>query len=297
MNQEEKDKLRVVILYSAGHLGSSVALNLLSKMPEINIVGIVRGDPAPLTIKGIIKSLKRTRKTGLSFGFLLAWQRFMQFLIFYLVAPIFNREHLKSGWQISKSLGIPSFSTDNVNSDATENFIKTINPDLIISVYFSQILKKNILDIPNVGSINLHPGILPEYKGAFVYFWALKNHEKQTGVTIHWMDEGVDTGKIITKKKFDINETDTQQQVVVKSAICGARQLQQVFRLIENKQKVEIASDVEANPDNSYYKFPEKPDYREYRRKRRFFRARNIFYLVLRRPIKKLLLLKLRKRF
>ena len=83
----EKEKLREVVLYSAGHLGSSVALNLLRKMPEINIVGIVRGDPAPLTFSGIIKSLRRVKKIGISFGFLLAWQRFTQFLIFYLLAP------------------------------------------------------------------------------------------------------------------------------------------------------------------------------------------------------------------
>jgi methionyl-tRNA formyltransferase len=275
-------ELRTVLLYSGGHLGSSVALHFLSQMPEIKIVGIVRGDPAPMHFKGLIKIYKRVQKIGIVFGFLLAWQRFFQFLLFYLLAPLLSKKSLKSGWQISQNLGIPTFSTENINGDASKNFLETLEPDLIISVYFNQILKKETLNIPKIGSINLHPGSLPEYRGAFIYFWVLRNEEPEGCVTIHWMDEGIDTGKIISKKYFKISNTDTQQQVMVKSAISGVRQLQSFFRKILGNNAINHI-DIKENITSNYYKFPEKIDFNRYIKKRKFFRHKDIVNLIVRR--------------
>lgn len=83
--------------------------------------------------------------------------------------------------------------------------IKEINPDLIVVIAFGQILKKDLLDIPRLGCINVHVSILPKYRGAAPINWALINGEEKTGVTIMFMDEGLDTGDIITCREFPLD--------------------------------------------------------------------------------------------
>lgn len=276
--------LRTIILYSGGHLGSSVGLHFLKDMKEIKIVGIVRGDPAPMDRKGLVKIYYRVKKIGLYFGFLLAWQRFFQFLMFYFFAPFFGKKNLSSGWQVSQKLGIPTYATENINDDASINFIKTLQPDLIISVYFNQILKPETLKLAKKACLNLHPGSLPEYRGAFIYFWVLRNQESEAGVTIHKMDEGIDTGEILSKKYFPIEKTDTQQKVMVKSALVGVRELKKIFKLLQQNKKIEYNEAEKANISN-YYKFPNKPDFDRYIKHRRFFRHRDIINLIIRKSI------------
>ena len=83
---------------------------------------------------------------------------------------------------------------------------------------------------PKIGVINIHPGWLPSYRGSLSYFWALKNGEDKAGVSIHWMDEGLDTGAIIDRKKFRIDKNATQQQVLVETALIAGRMLQRSAR-------------------------------------------------------------------
>ncbi len=106
--------------------------------------------------------------------------------------------------QIATKLTIPYFFIKNFNSEETEKEIKKLKPDLICVASLSQLLGKNIIDIPKYGIINMHPSYLPFYKGANPWFWQYYNMEKEGGVTIHYIDEGEDTGDIIYQKKYPI---------------------------------------------------------------------------------------------
>ncbi|MBW1775525.1 MAG: methionyl-tRNA formyltransferase [Deltaproteobacteria bacterium] len=87
--------------------------------------------------------------------------------------------------------------------------LREMNPDLIIVVAFGQILRKNVLDIPKWGAINIHSSLLPKYRGAAPIQWALFQDEEKTGLTIMRMDEGLDTGAILFQKEVPILKDET----------------------------------------------------------------------------------------
>ncbi len=86
--------------------------------------------------------------------------------------------------------------------------ISEINPDIIITCAYGQIIPKAILDIPRLGCINIHASLLPKYRGAAPIQWALLNGEEKTGITLMYMDEHMDTGDMIAKKEYVIQDND-----------------------------------------------------------------------------------------
>lgn len=281
MTSEETKTLRCVLLYSAGHLGSSIVLNRLYNIQGIDIVGVVRAEPAALSIAGINKLYNKFSKIGVKFAFLLMWQRVVQFIGFYILAPILAKNHLMAAWQFARHHGIPSFETKNINNEASLNFLRSLQPDVLISAYFSQILKKPAIEIPKIGVLNIHPALLPDYKGAMNYFWVLKNGENRAGVSVHWIDEGIDTGEILAKKSFIIKQDATQQQVLVKTAFIGTILLKRVIKSLL-AGKIVMGLPKLANNGN-YYPMPNAEDFRDYFARRRFFRIRDIIKLVIKR--------------
>lgn len=277
----EIKKMRCVLLYSAGHLGSSIVLNRLYKMDGIEIVGVVRAEPATFSVANFKKIYEKTAKIGLKFGFLLMWQRFIQFVGFYIIAPTFAKNHLMAAWQFAKHHGIPSFKTTNINDEASKKFLYSLQPDIIVSAYFSQILKKTVLEIPKIGTLNIHPALLPDYKGAMNYFWVLKNGEDKAGVSVHWIDEGIDTGEILARKSFIINKDYTQQQLLVKTAFVGTSLLKRVIKLLISGKEVVALPKLENS--GNYYPMPKAEDFSHYFARRRFFRIRDIIKLVIKR--------------
>lgn len=106
-----------------------------------------------------------------------------------------------------------------------ESFIEElsrIKPDFIVVVAFGQILPKSILNMPQIGCINVHASLLPAYRGAAPIHWAVINGEKETGVTTMLMDEGLDTGDILLKEKVSIPAEMTSGQLHDLLALKGA---------------------------------------------------------------------------
>ena len=91
--------------------------------------------------------------------------------------------------------------------------VRNVRPDLIIVVAFGQILKRNLLTIPEWGVINIHASLLPKYRGAAPIQWAILNNEPKTGLTVMRMDEGLDTGPILFKREVPILEDETAGQL------------------------------------------------------------------------------------
>jgi methionyl-tRNA formyltransferase len=87
--------------------------------------------------------------------------------------------------------------------------VRLLAPDLIIVNSYSMLLPREILSIPVFGCINIHAALLPQYRGANPIQWALLNDEKETGVTMHYMNEDFDTGDIIAQKRVPILDEDT----------------------------------------------------------------------------------------
>ena len=75
---------------------------------------------------------------------------------------------------------------------------------MLVSILGNQIFKRKLIDLAPKGCINLHTALLPKYRGLMPTFWALKNNEKNTGVSVFFVDEGIDSGPIIIQKKVVI---------------------------------------------------------------------------------------------
>lgn len=111
--------------------------------------------------------------------------------------------------ELGRKYHIDVFSTPNVNSRAFIQKIQKYNADLFVSMSFDQIFKSTLIHLPAMRTINCHAGKLPYYRGRNILNWVLINDEKEFGITVHYMDEGIDTGDIILQRSYEITDDDT----------------------------------------------------------------------------------------
>lgn len=111
--------------------------------------------------------------------------------------------------------------------------IENLKPDLIVTAAYGKILPEYILSIPKYGCINVHASLLPKYRGSNPICEAIRNGDKKTGVTIMYMDKGMDTGDIIEKKEIEIEESDNLTTLTNKLSILGSSMIYDVIRKIE----------------------------------------------------------------
>jgi len=123
--------------------------------------------------------------------------------------------------------------------------IIALDPDLFVVVAYGRILPGSFLSIPHLGAINIHPSLLPKYRGPAPIQWAIINGEQETGVTTMWMDEGMDTGDILLSSKVPIGPDDTSGSLHRRLAEIGAQ------LLIETLTKIKSADFVGKPQDKS----------------------------------------------
>ena len=118
--------------------------------------------------------------------------------------------------------GIPVFTPSTLKDEAFASLLSEYSPDVIVVVAYGKILPKNVIDFPKYGCINLHVSLLPKYRGAAPMQRAIMDGERETGVTVMYMDEGLDTGDIISTLKFPIGEEDDFEAIHDRSAELGS---------------------------------------------------------------------------
>lgn len=185
-----------------------------------------------------------------------------------------SRVHSNSICGSARACSIPVYRLKNINAPESIEFIKQLRPQVIASIASPQIFKSKLISIPEY-TINIHAALLPNYRGMMPSFWVLAKGEKQTGVTVHYIDRGIDTGRIILQRPIEITPQDTLHSLQIKVAQNGAAALLEALRMLE-KSRVEGRDPFQEN-QGSYYSFPDKKSGREFReRGRRFIRFRNI---------------------
>ena len=113
--------------------------------------------------------------------------------------------------------------------------LKDINPDVICVVAYGKIIPKEILEIPKYGCVNVHPSLLPKYRGSAPIQWAILNGDKETGITTMYLDEGMDSGDIILQTETKINKDETSGELWDRLSKIGAELLVETLERIENK--------------------------------------------------------------
>lgn len=120
------------------------------------------------------------------------------------------------------------------NNDEFKNEIKALEPDLVCVVSYGVILPKSFLKIPKCGCINVHPSMLPKYRGSAPIQWAILNGDEKTGVTIMYLDAGMDSGDIIKQTEVDIDPDETTGELWNRLSALGAEMLTSVVKDISN---------------------------------------------------------------
>lgn len=118
------------------------------------------------------------------------------------------------------------------NNTEFKEEIKALEPDLVCVVSYGVILPKSFLKIPPLGCINVHPSMLPKYRGSAPIQWAILNGDKKTGVSIMYLDEGMDSGDIISQEEVDIEDDETTGELWNRLSTIGARMLTEAVKNI-----------------------------------------------------------------
>ena len=138
-------------------------------------------------------------------------------------------------YAISKNLKV--FQPEKVtNNTEFKNEIKELKPDLVCVVSYGVILPKSFLKIPKLGCINVHPSMLPKYRGPAPIQWSILNGDKITGVTIMYLNEQMDAGDIIMQEEVEIEEDETTGDLWDRLSGIGARLLLKSIKQIEENK-------------------------------------------------------------
>lgn len=140
---------------------------------------------------------------------------------------------------------------ENINSNDFISTIKKYKCDLFVSMSFNQIFKTKLFNIPRLKTINCHAGKLPFYRGRNILNWALINDENEFGITVHFIDEGIDTGDIILQRCFKISDSDTYETLLETSYIECANILYDSIVLFKEKN-VKTKRQIDIHPTGFY---------------------------------------------
>jgi methionyl-tRNA formyltransferase len=140
--------------------------------------------------------------------------------------------------EMARSRGIPVLCPASVNSDESLAEIGRFGADLHVSMSYDQILREKILSLPPRGTLNCHAGALPFYRGRNPLTWAIINGEAEFGVTVHWVDLGIDTGDIVRQIKTPIRPTDTYATLLASAEeLCGSTLVRAISDVYEGTDR------------------------------------------------------------
>lgn len=174
--------------------------------------------------------------------------------------PIMSRS-LKS---VSVKNNIHYQEIANPNDQTFLDELRALSPDLVVSYSAPLIFRKELLNIPKYGCINLHCSHLPNYAGVMPSFWTLYNKEKNTGVTVHYMDTKIDNGKILGQRVVPISPQETMFTLIKKTKEIGGNVMCEVLSNIHNNT-LEI-KDNKVDHDR-YYTWPTVENFKDFRKK------------------------------
>ena len=146
--------------------------------------------------------------------------------------------------QKAEELNIPVLQYEKVSRDGIEE-ISALEPDVIVTAAFGQILSERFLAIPKYGVLNVHASLLPKYRGSSPIQWAVLNGEKETGVTIMRTVKAVDAGDILLTKATPIGEKETAGELFDRLAVIGGEAIVEAIGMLERGEAKFVPQDSE----------------------------------------------------
>ena len=139
-----------------------------------------------------------------------------------------------------KKYNLPEVKCKSANSEEFRNYILKANIDIVMVGTWKEKLKKETFSMPKIGTVNIHPSLLPRYRGPNPYTQVILRGEKKTGVTVHLIDENLDTGAILLQKEFDILPSDTGKELRERAFVAARELASEFFRKIQREVIIPI---------------------------------------------------------
>lgn len=267
--------MRILIFTSKNHIYANFLLKKLFESYILKEDEIIVWEqdwiiPNKTKLAGLIKYIK---KSGVYYVFMQMLKQYLFLVVRFISYILNNNNSIFFPYYIKANNYTKKFRRDSIKGlkrKSIQSLIKRIGPDLILSLYSKEIIPQEIIDIPKYGCYNLHAGKLPEYRGISPTFWSMVNNEKFAAVTLHIINTGIDTGRIVFQKRI-VNKFKTEHSLYIKLTALGCCL---VIELINNiKRKKKIIS--KPNPINKgkYYSIPAKSAVKKFlSHKNKFFK-------------------------
>ena len=253
--------MRIIIITQDEPFYLSKNLDYLFQIlpPDVLVVGSIVTNVSPFGKRESF--IQKAIKTLKIFGF--------NFFLFYALKFIYSKlNNSNSVFRVLKKNNIPLINIlGSINSKSSLKKIKEFKPDLLVSILGNQIFKSELINLAKKGCINLHTALLPKYRGLMPTFWVLKNNEKETGVSVFFVDEGIDSGPIIVQKKVLI-ENKSQSELIRLTKKIGMEAISEAVKLIYSGKVNLIKND---KSKMTYFSFPTRKDVIEFRKQGKTF--------------------------
>jgi methionyl-tRNA formyltransferase len=185
-------------------------------------------------------------------------QKLEQQPLSHSMLPVLNSTINSSILDLARERNILVWKVQQLSNLETIKVLTVYQPDIICVACFSKRLPLNILDIPRLGCLNVHPSLLPANRGPEPLFWSFRDGSKLTGVTIHLMDEGLDSGAILAQEVIEIPDGISYSTLEERSAVLGGKLLaQSVWEMYNGAAVLEKQDETKS----SYHAFPRDNDF------------------------------------
>ena len=246
---------------------SSLILEKLLQNNNIEVVAIINSTrvlkPQYGHFLGAIQQIKKT-------GFRYSTYLFVITDLFSLFGSVLSKlkvfrpdSRLSTVHQMAQDHGIPVYETHDINSDNSTEFISQFLPDYMLAAHFNQLIKPALLNLTDIDFINIHPSLLPAYKGVDPVFFAMLKGEATLGVTLHKMSESFDDGEIISQKRMTVDSKQSLFENNCRLFIEGGRLATHWIALQDKKERNE---NLKPGKD-SYDTWPTPGDVRLFKKK------------------------------
>ncbi|PWQ95008.1 formyltransferase family protein [Leucothrix arctica] len=260
------NKQKRVVFCTYPSLYSSIVLTEILSAPNIEVAAII---VSTRNLKAkenkLISDIKRISISGVQYALYL-----LMVTQGYRLFPALSKHGSISS--ISKKNHIPLILTADINSKTVQDKIKKIDPDIIFCAHFNQLVHPSTYTLAQEAAINLHPSLLPDLKGVDPAFYALTESYNETGVTLHHLAEGFDTGAVITQKYQEITLTDTLLSLNTKLFSVGAKLFVSVL-----SNRVEHPSTTVKKELSRYDSWPSRAQVKQFKQYRKFGFLRFLF--------------------
>lgn len=260
---------RRVVFCTYPSVYSELVLNELLNSNNLELVGVISSTRILNKLENKLRaSLRRIQLSGLRYAaYLFAVTELAHFLAWVFRKPSFK--------QRLNARTIPLLETDDINSITSLAFLQDLQADVLLSAHFNQLIKSEVLAIPKLACLNIHPSLLPAFKGVDPAFYALLRQVRETGVTVHLQDEQFDHGAILKQNKLGIRPKDTLFSLNLKLFKLGA--------IAAVEQIKNLSAENQGRPQGTggqYDSWPNPFDAKQFRQQHRYFRWREYLAFI-----------------